>query len=680
MNKIDFNRNIGGLNTSDSPFYVQDDQATAGYNYEYLKTGGLTKRRGHQKLNSVADADTRTLGMGVRSTSTNTHTALRAAGTHIKTVDITTGTNTNITEDTLAVNSAFFTAGSTQPVVFSNFNTGTADVAWFAGGGATKLYGYNGTKVTQNGVPAPTGTFSGVVGGTGGTFITTGTYYYALVLRKASTQALSNAALDFAAVITATTEKVTITLPTGVDTTKYDQFYIYRSAVGGVTEFTTGVLVAQVATSSTTYIDSGTALTVTDNVPRPAYPILDNSVLPTGTFKSVVTWKNQLITCTGNTIYMSEILKSESWPVNKSVTVVGAGEITALGVINFNSRSTASMDEYLVIWTSRKMYIIQGTGLYDVDLGIWDVTLIHVDAVGCIGQSTVVNAYGNILWMDVSGVYSWDANGKPACISRLVESLYSTDGDYNRALAGITFGVFFRKQKQVHWFFPHRTEGENKISLMLDGRLTYMSIGSGDEEGTVTDAGKFLMHKAPVSIYGGCSILTTDNDEYLLLGDDNGFVYNALRLGVDQVPVSVDATGDSGIQFDYYTRWFDMGSSGVAKRFNKVIVYVEAMTPDNLTLQYWTDYRVRDATMSQIDQNMGVKGDNAASLWDVAFWDSSLWDDYQPNIKALTFNLQSGRNNSEGDAIRLRFKQFDESVPVVILGFSIIHSDMSVRK
>lgn len=679
MNKLDFFSNVGGVNVTDSPFYVNNNQATGGFNYEYTRTGGLMKRRGDLKINSSADSDTQTLGLHTYNTKANIRSLLRASDIHLQTVNIDTSTFTNVTEDTAAVNSTFFSTGSTQPVVFSQFNPPSQDTAWFAGGGASTLYGYNGTKVTQNGTPALSGTFSGIVSASGGSWTTTGTYYYAVAQRKSLTQAISNATLDFSATIANVTDKVTITLPTISDQTKYDKFYIYRSAVGGTTSFTTGVLVAIVDSSATSYVDTGSAVGVTDNVPRADYAILDNSVLPSGTYNNVVTWKNQLVTAKDNTVYISDFLKPESWPSDKNITLTDAGQIQALGVVNFNSRSTSTSDEYLVVWTTTKMYIIQGTGFYDDANSIWDLSLFYIDAIGCVGQASVVNAYGSILWVDLAGIYSWDANGKPVYISRFLEGLFNQDGDFDRTNAKITRAKFFRKQKQIHWYIPHRIYGENKVSIVLDGRLTYSQLGGGDS-GTSSDAGIFYMDNRAVSTYGVTSYITSNNDEYLIVGDDNGFLYNTQRGAIDQVPTSVDSSGEQGIEFDYYSNWTDCGMPGIAKRYHKVVVYVESQSPDNLTLEYWTDYKVREDLKSTRDVSMDSKLIRGSALWDVAFWDDALWDDYEPTIVPITFNLDSKQNNNEGDAIRLRFKQYDESVPVVILGWSLYWSEGGLRK
>src|SRR3989442_14543913 len=116
MKKVDYFNNIGGLNLTDSPFVVQDNQATAGYNFEYLRTGSIRKVLGYSKVNSSANAQLRTTGLGVLIPVSGSVTQLRAAGTKLQTINTTSGALTNAQEDTSAAGTTFFDATSKQPV------------------------------------------------------------------------------------------------------------------------------------------------------------------------------------------------------------------------------------------------------------------------------------------------------------------------------------------------------------------------------------------------------------------------------------------------------------------------------------------------------------------------------------------------------------------------------------
>ncbi len=77
--QADFFNNVGGLNLTDSVFAVKDEQATGGSNYDYAQTGGIKKRRGHEKENSVAFSPLKSVGLGFYNPVSGTKSILRAA-------------------------------------------------------------------------------------------------------------------------------------------------------------------------------------------------------------------------------------------------------------------------------------------------------------------------------------------------------------------------------------------------------------------------------------------------------------------------------------------------------------------------------------------------------------------------------------------------------------------------
>lgn len=768
MKKTDFFTNVGGINLTDSTFYIKDDQAAGGWNFDYTRTGAVVKSRDVTAVNAVADAQNACYGLGLLNTRAGVKTTLRAAGTKMQTVDLNANIFTNLASDTVAASTDFFTSGSTQPVVFENFNTVNADICWFTGANSSYLYGVTGSNVTVNGSAPPSGVMlvTSLGSSTGGNFTTTGTYFYSLALRKRSTQALSNAALDASVTLAATTETIQITFPTGVDSTLYDQWYIYRSSVAGVTNFTTGTLVAQVATTSATYIDPGNINVATAQpVPR-AGNTTDNSILPkyisgvytltassnlitgnvvttivngrtyttnfatnnaatlqavvaaisvdrdifsvstdslskitiTGRINTVLTlsatvtggssqatfsvanttlpstitgystlgaFKRRLVTAQGSTFYLSDLDKPESWPIANSFTIPTGGNITAIATIGYNGPISSTIDEYLVLFKETETWVFTGSTSAD-----WQ--LKFVDQVGCASQPLVVSVSGFITWVDYRGIWVWSGTGKPVYTSRPIEALFAYDGDLDKPKLFRGIGQYFRKQNQVVWILSHRTRGTNKYLLKMDLRLTANRF-SQDMDKVVIE-GVFTQGYSNISYYAACSFLDSTKNENFLVADNAGFLYKHFT--------GVTAAG-SAIDFQYETRHLDMGMSSIAKRFKKVVVWVDELVSANLTLDYWAEYRVQDLEASTISETMLVKDDPRqahASIWDFAVWDISEWDDYLPKVKGVVFNLSAGENNVDGDSLKLRIKQQSASVPVVMHGFTVFWDDLSVRK
>jgi len=141
--------NNGGLNSADTPFAVRDDQATGGYNYDYTKLGGFQKSLCPLAINAAADAQLRTLGLGLRNTKGSTKSIIRAAGTKLQVMDLG-GSFTNLAEDTAAAGTDFLASGSTQPVVNAMFITPSTDVLWHAGGGMSRPYGVLSCQQASN--------------------------------------------------------------------------------------------------------------------------------------------------------------------------------------------------------------------------------------------------------------------------------------------------------------------------------------------------------------------------------------------------------------------------------------------------------------------------------------------------------------------------------------------------
>lgn len=659
--QADFFNNAGGVNLTDSPIRVLDEQATGGYNYEYGLTGGFRKRLGHTKLSASPDAQLRHLGSGIFVSSTNVKSNIRAGGRKLQLLTLSNGALTNLTEDTLAVNSDFIPSSVTIPALFTQFDTAAAKALWVAGASMTGIYGVTSTtKATKNGVPAPTGTISGSEGGSSGVWATSGNYFYAVAFRKASTVTFSNASLDVSVTLTDKTKKITLDLTTltGVDTTKYDKILIYRSAVNGSTAFTTGDLVTTINSSVTSYVDDGSSSASAQNVPRIGNIVLDNGVLPSGTFNCLTNFKRRLVTAIGDTLYFSEVNKPEAWPLTNSFPVPSGGPITGVAVISFSTPTTSATDEFLVVFKEAECWVVTGS-----DYTTW--SLKKIDSSGCTNQALAVNANGYLLFMDYRGIYIWDGSGKPIYASRPIEYQFSPDGTLDKSKLTMASGTFHKKTNQVIWTLSDTILGENCYSIKMDLRLTLPNIETS-LQGRVVDA-IFIQDSTTFPIYAAQAGLPT-YDETVIGGDASGYVYKLY-----------DSTSDasSGIAFSYTSKIFDLGKLSETKRIHKVIVWLEDSSDALLTLNYWVGYNINASEASSQTQPISKRVTRA--LWDLAYWDAANWDSSVRTYSPVVYNLNSIRG-AEGDAMQLQFVQTGANAPVSIAGFSIIYSLAGLRK
>lgn len=655
-------KNSGGLNITDSPLFMQDSQATGqSYNYDYSVTGAISKVLSPSMLNTIADSQLKTVGLGQHhDVSTDVRTLIRCAGTQIQTYNTTSGARTTLTDDTLSANNSFLSVTTTQPVVFSPFNTLVGGTQlWMAGGGLSNIVGYYGSNITTNGVKVFTGSI-GVTVNThnSGTFSGAGNWYYAVQGRKKSTQTFSNLALDVLGTNVNTDDTITLNLATlvGVDTTLYDQIWIWRSAFNGSSGFTTGSIIAKLASTVTTYVDTGTSIADSQNCARSGNSVLDNSVLPVGTYKYVTTFKRRLVVSSGSTFYVSDLNKPESWPTANIFTIPTGGPITGHKPIGVPSEYTTGADEYLCLWKERELWVFTGSSSAD-----WD--LKFVDNTGCASQSLVVSFNSFISWMTYNGIFIWDGRGRPSRVSRPIQSLFNADGDLDKPNLSQGYATQYEKGTQIIWRVSHRTKGKNKLSIKMDTRLTALAAQQNLQNPEID--GVFLMDTDSNAYYAICSFRPSTQDEKLIVGDDQGFAYQLYN------------SASTAVSFDYETKPLDMGHPERQKRFKRVLVYVEKLTQNDLSLYFWADYRIRDEYRSVTKASLAPSKGTQPALWDIALWDQAYWDDYTPDISPIEFNLHNFENNAEGISLKLRFEQLEASAPVRIHGFSIEWDDAS---
>lgn len=657
--QADFFDNAGGLNLSDSPFRVKDNQHILGYNVDLSFTGAFGKRNGHTRLNASPDAQLKSWAINTHTTASGTKTVVRCAGTKLQTVNTSTWACSNVAEDTVSAGTTFFNTASTTPVQLIQFNTAAANVLWAAGAGASAIYGYTGTNVTKNGADVATGSFTATRVALGsGVWAGTGTYFYAIALRKLGTQQISNAGLDTSATVTVVTDKVTLDFSslTSLDTTKYDKIYIYRSSVGGASAFTTGDLVAIVNSSTTTYDDTGAYTATSQNVPRAGNTNLDNSVLPSGTYTSLTSFKRRLVTATGSTLYLSDLNKPEAWPTTNTITVPSGGPITAVASIYYASPSTAATDELLVVFKERECWVVTGSNSSD-----W--SLKFVDAVGCLSQPSLVWANTFLCWPDYRGFYIWDGTEKPIYISRPMEFQFSLQGTLDRSKLGQCVGTFFRKDGHVIWVVSDSQLGDQKYQIKLDLRLTLPQVES-TAQGRFMD-GCFTQDSTGFALYAAASCLPT-YDEVVLAGDDAGYLYSLYD--------NIAGDPDNTWPFSYRTRPLDLGSMLTTKRIQKVIVWVKETTTDSLTLNYWMTYRTTGSLQQTRTQPVATTVSSA--IWDQGYWDQAFWDVSPSTYNPVVFNFPEG---AEGEALTLEFVQNTYGAQIVICGFSVIYSVSGLR-
>jgi hypothetical protein len=110
------------------------------------------------------------------------------------------------------------------------------------------------------------------------------------------------------------------------------------------------------------------------------------------------------------------------------------------------------------------------------------------------------------------------------------------------------------------------------------------------------------------------------------------------------------------------------------------VAWVDALGTWDLTLDFWAGYRAAIEQKSTLVSPITTQPENATALWDVAYWDQAFWDDYTQQLTGVVFNLNNEQGNSEGDCIRLNFRNNGVDEPVTIYGYSVFWTEKALSK
>lgn len=736
--QADFFNNSGGLNITDSPFQVKNGQAVAGYNYEYLATGGITKRQGHTILNSAPDSQLRSLGFHNYFTPGNVKTQLRMAGTRLQTVNPLSGVTTSVISDQATPASDLFT--TTQPVVTSQFTTPTMCVAWMAGGGqaSATINGYYGTKFTANGADTPVGTLS----------------------TTTSTTAVATA---------------TGTLSSGSNTV---------TGLGSTTGIIPGLLVSGTGIPGSTYVSTvtGTTITLTSNATVSGSESLQfHGSLPDSTvyFYAISLVKTATNAESNAVLDVIATTGVSGFGVAGGNTVTVSWTLTGLDTTKYSMINIyrASVDGSIGFTIGDLAGSVVATATSFVDEGIIQLTAQPVPRafntlldnsalpagsynVLTTWKSRLVTATGSTVWLsDLNKPESWPqqnfitvASGGPitalAIISYITPTTAVTDEllvifkereiwviagtdstdwalkfvDFTGTVAqplvvlanGFLFwvdyrGVFLWDGSDKPIYISRLIEYDFSINGDLD--LSKLALGCGsfyrkqneiiwflsssslgeqlltyklDLRLSLPNVQQNLEGRVAEAVFIKDSLSYPVYATYSALPNFSGtFLTETLYAGDAAGNIFTmfsNGTGDgpNPIKFTHRTKIQDFGSIGTAKRFHKVIVWCRQSTTANITLKYFVSYQTDDAHSAV--QSLPVTTQVTAPLWDEATWDSAYWDLNIITYTPVVFNLGNPSIGIEGDALTLEFQQQDLGAPMIIAGYSILYSITGLRK
>lgn len=258
-----------------------------------------------------------------------------------------------------------------------------------------------------------------------------GTYYYAATWYDPTSGDETGGIIS--ASVSPSTQKVRLTLPasTAAPDTRYTQFRIYRTAVGGSAPnlFFTATVTA--TAGSTVYDDTGDADGTTL-----IGQVLDSS----GTFLGYITGTPPDTFSIG-CVHQERVVYARGSTYPERVYIGEPGEIARWYSSQWFAadgpvRAVASWGSRLVVFTDNTVELVESDFIRNAD-GQLDLNRTVISrSIGCIGANAVISFGGQLYWMDSRGIYRMEG-GRAVEVSDRIRDLFPwVNGNVGDRIAG----------------------------------------------------------------------------------------------------------------------------------------------------------------------------------------------------------------------------------------------------
>jgi hypothetical protein len=293
-----------------------------------------------------------------------------------------------------------------------------------------------GAALDTLGVAAPASI--AVAAASGGTL--DGAYYYAVTLYDPTSGDESGPIVS--ALVSPSTQKVTLTLPSSAPESRFSQYRIYRTTNGGVAPNFLLILTATVAAS----IDDTGAADGTQTIPQVTGTDGTFKAYITGdlpdTFAIGISHLERAIYAKGATnperIYIAEPNEPQRFFADQWIAADGP------------VRALASWQGRIVVFTDNTVEIVESDFVRD-SAGALNISRTVVSrSVGAFGQSSVITYQGNIFWLESRGAFTMQGtNAVP--LSNRIRDLFPY---INTNLGAAVVGGWNHMTRTLWWTLP----------------------------------------------------------------------------------------------------------------------------------------------------------------------------------------------------------------------------------
>lgn len=414
--------------------------------------------------------------------------------------------------------------------------------------------------------------------------------------------------------------------------------------------FTTGLDTEFVVADNKLYIFNGT-----DNVHSydGASVALNSGLTDLGssipTAKYAVWWKNYMFMC-GESIlsgtkypsrvWFSNIGDADTWTTGTDYFDVGFDDgqkITGIGIL----------DQWLVIFKERSIYILSGSGPADWKLSGTVNNLVNVaNSVGCVSHRSIVQV-GNDLWfMSQDGIRSLrkNENGANPLYGLVSGNIQGTIDSLNKGALSKTCATFFNNK--VYYAFPTGSSSFNNKVAVADLRHFVDKVDNPYAWTTYTgwSPGIWTVYEpsnTPNLYYGE--------------GDADSVVFQA-ETGTNDNSATID--------FDIKDRMINLKEPSMRKTSRFIIAYAEESGDYDVEISSSTD---GVTFVKHGDLNL-----LSGTVWNSGVWDTTTWG-FGDRIRTK-FPIQRA-----SERIQMRFRNNAADQPVKILPYTLAIKVKKVR-
>ena len=533
---------------------------------------------------------------------------------------------------------------------FELADTAQAREVLYITNGVDGLFKYDGVRLYRAGLPQPEPITMPIAGATAGTF------RYRIVYRH--TDAASNVIESTPSNELETTSLGDILIPnlvegTGFDTDGNVEILILRTTDNGSIFFVVDTIPNMATVPTQIYSDITPDLDLVDDFTLPPFEL---NVLPVARYIDV--FRDQLV-LTGDpgmvsTVYFSDIQYPEGFSFSNSF-------LTSTRQGGPNS-GIASLDNFLFVFKPNSITAVTG----DLTNGQFQVDTLTDEGVGCLSNSSIVEAQGRIWFLGRRGIYSVDRSGV-RLESDPLTAIFTIELNDFRALRSV--GFYWINEEVILFSLPKPKKTALGQETFFDRESRVLAYHVDSQAWTVWDNMDFS------------SGIDQDGDEVWFSGSFEEPVGGIRRVSQQMLRTNTFldyADNTEPVRAEYKANWEHLGEPSIPKKFVRLKVYsldtpLQAFESTDFSIIVETNHDYLDDVVSKATLAFGA----TTGGWGEFPWGEATWGE----VKNLTRRTRLRPRKTR--VLRTVFKNSTLYENILLSGFEFeiaLEHDFTMRR